>query len=138
MLLWDARVGMSQDLIITARWLRKIGKLSNVALIANKLEGDSWAHDEDSLVMENLRDVLRLGLGNAIPISALQGDGLADIAILIEKLKVEKEADHNEENIDNAIRKASGERNSEDQKPLQIAIIGRQNVGKLLILVQCS
>mmetsp|Transcript_6062 Transcript_6062/g.6933 ORF Transcript_6062/g.6933 Transcript_6062/m.6933 type:complete len:648 (-) Transcript_6062:66-2009(-) len=130
MLLWDARVGMSQDLLITARWLRKLGKLSNVALIANKLEGDSWAHDEDSFVMENLRDVLRLGLGNAIPISALQGDGLADIAILIEKLKVEKEAVHYEENIDDIIKKESWERNSEDQKPLQIAIIGRQNVGK--------
>jgi GTP-binding protein len=104
---------VSQDLLITARWLRKLGKLSNVSLIANKLEGDSWAHDEDSIVMENLRDVLRLGLGNAIPISALQGDGLADIAILIEKLKTEKEAKYNG-----------------DQKPLQIAIIGRQNVGK--------
>ena len=126
---------MSQDLLITARWLRKLGKLSNVSLIANKLEGDSWAHDEDSIVMENLRDVLRLGLGNAIPISALQGDGLADIAILIEKLKTEKEAKYNQENYstDTTTANEISENNSGkdgDQKPLQIAIIGRQNVGK--------
>ena len=131
---------MSQDLLITARWLRKLGKHSNVSLIANKLEGDSWAHDEDSIVMENLRDVLRLGLGNAIPISALQGDGLADIAILIEKLKTEKEAKYNQENYntdtttanevsENSVMKISSGKDG-DQKPLQIAIIGRQNVGK--------
>ena len=151
LLLWDARVGVSQDLMLTARWLRKLGKLSKVVVVANKLEGDAWVHKEDSLVMENLHDVLRLGLGEAIPISALQGDGLADIAILIEKLKTEKNADTDtdvgvgvgvgvdvdQEHSDRRLRNgeddgkgSSSIRNNEDDKPLQIAIIGRQNVGK--------
>ena len=131
LLLWDARVGVTQDLMITARWLRKLGNLSKVVVVANKLEGDSWAQDEDSPVMENLQDVLQLGLGNAIPISALQGDGLSDIAILIEKRKAEKSKQYtdlnsSQENRDDNFRST---KNVKD-KPLQIAIIGRQNVGK--------
>jgi GTP-binding protein len=132
LLLWDARVGVTQDLMITARWLRKLGKLSKVVVVANKLEGDSWAQDEDSAVMENLRDVLRLGLGNAIPISALQGDGLSDIAILIEERKAEKNKDLVDSDTDGEHydKKSSDNGDAEESKPLQIAIIGRQNVGK--------
>ena len=125
LLLWDAKVGLTQDLRETARWLRKLGKDSNVAILANKLEGDSWAH-EGSYVMEQLDEVKRLGLGEAIPISALQGDGMADIAILIEQLKAKKQgatADCDEQ--DNLSLDDDDER-----KPLQIAILGRQNVGK--------
>ena len=36
LLLWDARVGVSQDLMITARWLRKLGKLSKVVIAPHK------------------------------------------------------------------------------------------------------
>jgi hypothetical protein len=54
--MWDAKVGMTQDLKETARWLRKLGKESNVSILANKLEGDAWA-DEGSTVMEHLEDV---------------------------------------------------------------------------------
>jgi GTP-binding protein len=119
-------VGVTQDLMTTARWLRKLGKLSKVVVVANKLEGDAWAQDENSVVMENLQDVLRLGLGNAIPISALQGDGLSDIAILIEKRKTEKNKDY----IDSDTDQEHNAEDAKDDKPLQIAIIGRQNVGK--------
>jgi len=132
LLLWDARLGVTQDLLITARWLRKLGKDSEVVVVANKLEGDSWAQDEDSIVMENLQDVVRLGLGNAIPISALQGDGLGDIAILIEQRKAEKNKDYLDSD-DNKIDEKNllvHSEESNDIKPLQIAIIGRQNVGK--------
>ena len=129
LLLWDARVGVTQDLMTTARWLRKLGNLSKVVVVANKLEGDSWAQDEDSIVMENLRDVLRLGLGNAIPISALQGDGLGDIATLIEERKAEKYNEPVDKNTESNFKKISLDK-TKDCKPLQIAIIGRQNVGK--------
>jgi GTP-binding protein len=128
LLLWDARVGVTHDLAVTARWLRKLGKQSNVAILANKLEGDAWAHD-DSPVMDHLNDVLKLGLGEVIPISALQGDGMADIAILIEKLKAGKrelEGYDEEETFD----PASENDDEMEGKPLQIAVIGRQNVGK--------
>jgi len=157
LLLWDARVGVTQDLMATARWLRKLGKIassttddadadddgssnnvSNVVVVANKLEGDSWAQNEDSPVLEHLHDVLRLGLGEAIPISALQGDGMADIAILIEQLKAEKrkrkQKQHEDDHVDETetihAENKDGDNDTNDSKPLQIAIIGRQNVGK--------
>ena len=128
LLLWDARVGVTQDLMTTARWLRKLGKLSKVVVVANKLEGDAWAQDENSAVMENLQDVLRLGLGNAIPISALQGDGLSDIAILIQQRKTEKIKEYIDLNTDQEDNDSIV--GNDEEKPLQIAIIGRQNVGK--------
>lgn len=71
LLVFDAKVGISHDLEATARWLRKLGKESQVVVVANKLEGDSWAY-KDSNAMQSLKEVTRLGFGEAIPISALQ------------------------------------------------------------------
>lgn len=128
LLLWDAKVGLTYDLTTAARWLRKLGKDSNVAILANKLEGDAWAY-EGSAVMDNLEEVNRLGLGEAIPISALQGEGMADIAVLIEQLKAEKREQIEEAmGVDDA--ETSSEDVSESPKPLQLAVLGRQNVGK--------
>jgi hypothetical protein len=33
------QVGVTHDLIETARWLRKLGKQTDVVILANKLEG---------------------------------------------------------------------------------------------------
>jgi GTP-binding protein len=79
--------------------------------------------------MDHLNDVLKFGLGEAILISALQGDGMADIAILIKKLKAGKrelEGYDEEETFD----PVSENDDEMEDKPLQIAVIGRQNVGK--------
>ncbi|KAG7342903.1 GTP-binding protein EngA [Nitzschia inconspicua] len=129
LLLWDAKLGVTQDLVETARWLRKLPQQPNVALLANKLEGDAWLHrSEHSPVLEHLNEAMRLGLGEAIPISALQGDGMADVAILIEQLKAEKR----QELLDLEDTDNEDDNNNPDEreKPLQVAIIGRQNVGK--------
>merc|ERR1740124_1183991 len=91
------------------RWLRGIGSSDaegavvesgefddrmdrRVVVLANKLEGDGWAnyYDGDSKVMEHLVEVARLGFGEAVPISAEHGEGLADVAVLIERLTREK------------------------------------------------
>ena len=58
-------------------------------MLANKLEGDSWDYD-GSPVLENLEEVSRVGFGDAMPISALQGDGLAQLAVTIEELQAIK------------------------------------------------
>jgi GTP-binding protein len=132
LLMWDAKVGPTQDLTVTARWLRKLGKVSNVAILANKLEGDSWVYD-GSRVMEHIQDVSRLGLGEPIPISALQGEGIADIAILIEQLKAQKAALYDADHDNDDVGKGMGhfkDNEEEDEKPLQMAVLGRQNVGK--------
>jgi len=129
LLVFDAKVGISHDLEATARWLRKLGKESQVVVVANKLEGDSWAY-KDSNAMQSLKEVTRLGFGEAIPISALQGDGVADLAIVIEQMKMQKEKER--------IALKSGvipisERSDPvlvPDKPIQLAILGRQNVGK--------
>jgi GTPase len=152
LLVWDAKLGVTQDLIETARWLRKLGSRMNkgpaVAVLANKLEGDAWAHNNESPVLEHLQEVLRLGFGAAIPISALQGDGMADIAILIEQLQAEK----NYQQRDQLLLESQLEMNDDcnvfasndaedhvdmdhaddkrSKRPLQVAILGRQNVGK--------
>jgi GTPase len=126
LLMWDARVGITHDLHETARWLRKLGKTgpgTDVVILANKLEGDSWVYDE-SPVMDHLIEVQRLGLGEAIPISALQGDGMADVAILIEQLKAQKFG-----NDDRGVENFSDSNNSRERL-LSLAICGRPNVGK--------
>jgi GTP-binding protein len=77
--------------------------------------------------MKQLEDVNRLGLGEAIPISALQGEGMADIAILIERMKQQKLANSTDGEGDDLAWTASV---GEETKPLQLAVLGRQNVGK--------
>jgi GTP-binding protein len=167
-LMFDARVGLTTDLAETTRWLRKVGasrmesmdnhddnksngpdvlKISEkaewkrrVVILANKLEGDHWSNyfDVDSPIMDHLLEVSRLGFGEAIPISAEHGEGLADIAGLINNLSEEKKTmfgvtDVDEEENDETIMISKGgtkiER-KEKEKPLQLAILGRQNVGK--------
>ena len=59
-----------------------------VLILANKLEGDYWDHD-DSPVLEHLTEVARTGFGSAIPISALHGDGMADLAVHIHEIQQE-------------------------------------------------
>ena len=159
LLMFDARLGVTSDLTEIVRWLRKISHSPSssassrksdhddekklikanqnhreIVILANKLEGDRWASLHDSVVLDNLAEISRAGFGEPIPISAEHGEGLADIAVIIERLSSEKrlrlglQAGNEEED----------EFNDEDNisKPLQIAILGRQNVGKST-LVNC-
>lgn len=121
LLMLDARIGVTMDLEETARWLRKV-KTGQVVILANKLEGDSWSY-EGSPVLENLQEAARVGFGEPIPISAQHGEGMADIAVIIEEMARKKReslglSDDEDANQD------------EKEKPLQLAILGRQNVGK--------
>jgi len=146
LLMFDARLGVTSDLSETVRWLRKISHDTSiaasddtdgpvvtssnhreVAILANKLEGDRWAHMDDSYVLDNLAEISRAGFGEPIPISAEHGDGLSDIAVLIDKLTREKRTRLGMplENEDESEKYANN-----DIKPLQLAILGRQNVGK--------
>ena len=147
LLMFDARLGVTSDLTETVRWLRKLSHTHNtiagtkigddrvieskppknhreIVILANKLEGDQWASMGDSVVLDNLAEISRAGFGEPIPISAEHGEGMVDIAATIEKLTQEKrlrlgmplENDANEGDF--------------SEKPLQLAILGRQNVGK--------
>lgn len=133
LLMFDARLGVTSDLAETVRWLRKLSHTGEqqqhreIVILANKLEGDRWA-SMDSNVLDNLAEVSRAGFGEPIPISAEHGEGMVDVAEIIDKFTQEKRRRlglplTNEETY---------EKNNKDsrEKPLQLAILGRQNVGK--------
>lgn len=157
LLMLDAKVGVTTDLMETARWLRKIRKdpktaqrvwseePQHVMLLANKLEGDHWQHDDNSPVMDHLLEATRVGFGEAVPISAEHGEGMIDIAGMIDDLSARKRKalgyidDDDEQDKDKKLKHSDGKKpttineptNEGDRnQPLQLAILGRPNVGK--------
>ena len=174
LLMFDARLGVSSDLLETIRWLRKISLRSSssssssssspagsvvvdsedddrphyrrreIAILANKLEGDRWATSGagGNGVLDSIAEVARAGLGEPIPISAEHGDGMAEIAVLVDRLAREKRArlglpERADDNADEERRRRKGggassssSEDSENVRPLQLAVLGRQNVGK--------
>jgi len=201
-LLMDARyAGVTADLLETAKWLRHVStvveevdpetgkKVSRqkprVVVVANKLEGTQWNY-EGSNVLENLVEAeRRLGFGEPLALSAIHGDGIADLAVAIEEVKrfipsfdanhgggddseddadeggsdedesfSEEEDESDSASEDDDANRSSGSDSESDEddsdgddttvskkrretkkaekpeKPLQLAILGRQNVGK--------
>src|SRR5438067_4703714 len=103
----DARAGLTPLDRDFARWLRRGGK--PIILVANKAEGRQAIAQTD--------EAYALGLGDPISLSAQHGEGLAE---LYERLQPYiAEADEAETPAELA-----------EEKPLQLAIIGRPNVGK--------
>jgi len=110
LLVIDAREGITEPDRHFGGWLRKGGK--PVVLIANKAEGRA----EFGAVGE----AYALGLGDPVPISALNGEGfgelydrLRDFAPLPDDVAAEEEV-----------------ADEPGTRPLQLAIVGRPNVGK--------
>ena len=106
LLLIDARAGVTPLDRHFAEWLRQRNQKSVV--IANKCEGGAGA--------AGLIETYALGLGDPIPLSAEHGEGMGDLYDVLapivdgdEKTAVDEEADGG---------------------PLQLAIVGRPNVGK--------
>ncbi|EJK56539.1 hypothetical protein THAOC_23554, partial [Thalassiosira oceanica] len=101
-----------------------------IVILANKLEGDRWA-TMNSEVMDNLAEVSRVGFGEPIPISAEHGEGMADLAVVIDQLtrKKRKSLGLAEEYNDFETEARKGKQDPA-KRPLQLAILGRQNVGK--------
>jgi GTP-binding protein len=107
LLVIDAREGLTEPDRHFGGWLRRSGK--PVILVANKAEGRSE--------LAAVGEAYALGLGDPVPLSAAHGEGFAE---LYDRLRAfaplpEEEAEAAEE---------AGER------PLQLAIVGRPNVGK--------
>jgi GTP-binding protein len=105
LLVIDAREGVTEADRHFAGWLRRSGK--PVVLIANKTEGRA--------TLPGVGEAYRLGLGDPVPISAEHGEGLAE---LYERLRPF------------AVDRAGGAAAIEHERPLQLAIVGRPNVGK--------
>ncbi|HML10125.1 MAG TPA: ribosome biogenesis GTPase Der, partial [Stellaceae bacterium] len=112
LLVIDAREGVTDDDRHFAGWLRKSGK--PVVLIANKAE----ARAELGAVGE----AYALGLGDPVPLSAAHGEGFAELYDRLRDFGPLPEAEMED----------AGAPESEEQgeRPLQLAIVGRPNVGK--------
>ena len=107
LLLIDARAGLTPLDRHFARWLRRGGK--PVVLIANKAEGRQ--------ALAQLDEAYALGLGDPVAISAQHGEGLGDLYERLQPYAVEPEMD-------------GVPVEAPKDKPLQLAIVGRPNVGK--------
>jgi GTPase len=103
LLVIDAREGITEADRHFADWLRRSGK--PVVVLANKAEGRA--------AQPGIGEAYRLGLGDPVPISAEHGEGLAD---LYERLA--------------PLADPTSPTTPEPQKGLQLAIVGRPNVGK--------
>jgi GTPase len=107
LLLIDARAGITPLDRHFADWLRR-GK-TPVVVVANKAEGRT--------ATSGVLEAFALGLGDPVAISAEHGDGMADLYAALVPF-----VDQHEEDAP----AAEGAR----ERPLQLAIIGRPNVGK--------
>jgi GTP-binding protein len=103
LLVIDAREGITPADRHFANWLRRSSK--PVVLLANKAEGRA--------VLPTIGEAYRLGLGDPVPVSAEHGEGLGELYDRLEPFSRSGETQ----------RGGSG-------KPLQLAIVGRPNVGK--------
>jgi GTP-binding protein len=107
----DASVGLNDDDEAIAAWLRTTGR--SILLVANKVDGPNSETD--------LWQFLSLGLGDAIPVSAIHGRKSGDLLdAVIDRL----ELDAQDEEVS-----TSFVRNPETKEP-RVAIVGRPNVGK--------
>jgi GTPase len=103
LLVIDAREGITEVDRHFANWLRRSGK--PVVVLANKAEGRS--------ALPGIGEAYRLGLGDPVPISAEHGEGLAE---LYDRLTPFSSGPHAPVTA--------------PSKALQLAIVGRPNVGK--------
>ena len=113
----DVRAGITPTDRHFATLVRRAGK--PVILLANKAEG--------KLGMMESYEAFELGLGNPIPFSGENGEGLAD---LYEALREVFPRDENDDSDND-------ERDEDDiERPLRIAIVGRPNAGKSTLINQ--
>jgi GTPase len=138
LLLIDARAGVTPLDRHFAGWLRK-GR-TPVILVANKAEGRAG--------QAGLYEAFELGLGEPVPISAEHGEGMADLVeALLPHLPEEEEPAAEDGDEPAPPEEPSGEAGAEAAKPeedeegalsptrpLQLAIVGRPNVGKSTLL----
>jgi len=106
----DATVGITEEDAAAATWLRSLGV--PVLLAANKVDDFSFT----APVIVALGELTALGLGEAVPVSALHGRGSGDLLDdVFDRLL--------------ALRAFDRPREDDDDVP-GVALIGRPNVGK--------
>ncbi len=125
----DARAGVMPLDKHFSDWLRKHS--TPVVLVANKCEGGAG--------QGGLMEAFSLGLGEPIPVSAEHGEGLDGLyeALLPFDPIIDESAVDEPAVGEPAVDEPTREDNEEDDwesRPLQLAIVGRPNVGKSTII----
>ena len=122
--LFDARAGVQPYDKHFADLVRRSGK--PVILLANKCEGKA---QEDSI-----HEAYSLGLGDPIAFSAEHGLGLSDLYQSL--LPFDKKIEDDHADVDDKSRDQIDTPQEEkiNAKPLQLAIVGRPNVGKSTLM----
>lgn len=130
----DARAGVTAIDESIAKWVRKsVGMLCNadpekkidIVVLANKTEGGILSDK----ILNSIDDALRFGLGNPVPISATHGDGLGELTQVL--LEIVKKRGIFLEDVEKVEHKADI---SLEERVIQLAIMGRPNVGKSTML----
>ena len=115
----DARAGVTPLDEHFAAWLRRGG--TPLVVVANKCEGQ--------ISQAGLAEAHGLGLGEPVPLSAEHGLGLSDLYDAIREIR---------ERPEHAVeaQSAEGAAAEDGEGPLQLAIVGRPNVGKSTLVNQ--
>ncbi len=121
LLVIDAREGVTAADRHFSRWLRQTGV--PVVLVANKCDTGA----SESGVME----AYSLGLGEPVAISAVHGEGLADLYAAIRGFMESKEG---RKPRPAARLREPAEEPGAAGKPIRLAIVGRPNVGKSTLI----
>mmetsp|Transcript_8285 Transcript_8285/g.18734 ORF Transcript_8285/g.18734 Transcript_8285/m.18734 type:complete len:721 (-) Transcript_8285:33-2195(-) len=114
-------------------------KIQRIQLLANKMEGQ--LHEYGDAIQDNLSEATTVGFGSAIPMSALHGEGVSDVCVIIDQLQVElirqeqqREAAEEEAEEKGIAIKKKIKPLVIKEKPLQLAVLGRINVGKSTLI----
>lgn len=123
--LFDARAGLQPYDEYFANLVRQSGK--PVILLANKCEG--------KLQEDSIHEAYKLGLGEPIPFSAEHGLGLLDLYDALKEVEDAKEEEVIEEEEENDQKLSEEEEDAKiKSRPIQLAIVGRPNVGKSTLM----
>ncbi len=128
----DARAGVTPVDEVLADILRK--KDTTILLAANKAEGAA----ADAGVLE----AYSLGLGEPLRLSAEHGEGMAELAVMLDPLIKTQSETSKSDSPDTDVALDVDEEGEEDlpdfaptpQRPLQIAVVGRPNAGKSTLI----
>jgi len=127
----DARVGVTADDEVFANILRK--KNARVILVVNKSEGKAGE--------AGFYEAFNLGLGEPIQLSGEHGEGMEDLYSILMPIHDEFEASggfepDTELEISDEVDEFGEAAVIPDDRPLQIAVVGRPNAGKSTLINQ--